>query len=57
VFGGVSSGGAVWAARVVCKELAAAGKGGTVVCVMCDRGDRYLSSPVFDAQDEQPGPG
>lgn len=48
VFVGVSSGGAVWAARKVCAELDAAGSDGTVVCILCDRGDRYLSSPLFE---------
>ena len=47
LFCGVSSGGAVWAARQICKELADAGKDGVVVCIICDRGDRYLSSPLF----------
>jgi cysteine synthase B len=47
IFVGASSGGAVWAARKVCKELAAAGKSGVVVCILCDRGDRYMSSPLF----------
>jgi cysteine synthase B len=51
LFCGVSSGGAVWAARTLCKELEAAGKDGLVVCVICDRGDRYLSSPLFTAGD------
>ena len=51
LFCGASSGGAVWAARVVCRELAAAGRDGTVVCVICDRGDRYLSSPLFALAD------
>lgn len=48
LFCGASSGGAVWAARVVCKELEAAGEDGTIVCIVCDRGDRYLSTPLFD---------
>jgi len=47
LFCGTSSGGAVWAARSICKELAAAGKDGTLVCIICDRGDRYVSSPLF----------
>jgi cysteine synthase B len=51
VFCGVSAGGAVWAARRVCSELAAAGKDGTVVCVICDRGDRYVSTPLFQPKD------
>jgi S-sulfo-L-cysteine synthase (O-acetyl-L-serine-dependent) len=52
VFGGVSSGGAVWAARTLCKELAAEGKDATVVCIICDRGDRYVSSPLFQQTGE-----
>jgi len=47
IFVGASSGGAVWAARKLCRELAEAGKSGVVVCVLCDRGDRYMSSPLF----------
>jgi cysteine synthase B len=47
VFVGVSGAGAVWAAKAVCRELAEAGRGGTVVCILCDRGDRYLSSSLF----------
>ena len=47
LFCGTSSGGAVWAARTMCGELAEAGKDGTIVCIICDRGDRYLSSPLF----------
>jgi S-sulfo-L-cysteine synthase (O-acetyl-L-serine-dependent) len=50
VFAGVSSGGAVWAARVVCRELADQGKDGVVVCILCDRGDRYVSSPLFQTK-------
>jgi cysteine synthase B len=47
---GPSSGGAVWAARKLCAELASAGKDGTLVCILCDRGDRYLSSPLFSGE-------
>jgi len=43
VFAGISSGGVVHCALEVCKELDA----GVVVCIICDRGDRYLSAPVF----------
>lgn len=43
VFCGVSAAGAVWGARQVCASL----DEGVVVCVLCDRGDRYLSSPLF----------
>jgi cysteine synthase B len=49
VFGGASSGGAVWVARQICRELADAGKDATLVCIVCDRGDRYVSSPLFQA--------
>jgi cysteine synthase B len=47
LFCGVSSGGAVWAARTICRELEAAGRDGTIVCIICDRGDRYVSSSLF----------
>jgi cysteine synthase B len=45
VFSGVSSGGAVTAA---CR-LAAQLDEGLIVCIICDRGDRYLSSGLFNA--------
>jgi cysteine synthase B len=53
VFGGVSSGGAVWAARVVCRDLAAEGRDAVVVCIVCDRGDRYVSSPLFQPEPKE----
>lgn len=43
IFGGVSSGGAVAAAAKLVEEINI----GVVVCIICDRGDRYLSSGVF----------
>lgn len=43
VFGGMSSGGAVAAAVKLAEEL----ESGVVVCIICDRGDRYLSSDIF----------
>jgi cysteine synthase B len=43
IFGGVSSGGAVAAAAKLAAELDEA----VIVCIICDRGDRYLSSGVF----------
>jgi cysteine synthase B len=52
LFCGTSSGGAVWAARTICRELDAAGKDATLVCIICDRGDRYLSSPLFRSTPE-----
>jgi cysteine synthase B len=57
LFCGTSSGGAVWAARTVCNELAAAGKDGTLVCIICDRGDRYLSSSLFSSSSSENGRG
>ncbi|GGB94291.1 cysteine synthase CysM [Dyadobacter sediminis] len=43
VFAGMSSGGAAWAAVELAREL----KEGIIVCIICDRGDRYLSSDLF----------
>lgn len=43
VFAGMSSGGATWAAVELAKEL----NEGVIVCIICDRGDRYLSSDLF----------
>ncbi|MBK8425331.1 MAG: cysteine synthase CysM [Lewinellaceae bacterium] len=43
VFAGVSSGGAVAAVGKLVESL----EEGVVVCIICDRGDRYLSSGVF----------
>lgn len=43
VFSGMSSGGAVTAALRLIQEL----EEGVVVCIICDRGDRYLSSELF----------
>lgn len=44
IFSGMSSGGAVHAAIELSKELTS----GVIVCIICDRGDRYLSSDLFD---------
>jgi cysteine synthase B len=44
IFSGMSSGGAVHAAVELSKEL----KEGVIVCIICDRGDRYLSSDLFE---------
>ncbi|MBN8788814.1 MAG: cysteine synthase CysM [Terrimonas sp.] len=44
IFCGMSSGGAVYAAL----ELSATIDKGVIVCIICDRGDRYLSSDLFD---------
>jgi cysteine synthase B len=44
IFAGMSSGGALAAALKVAEEL----DKGVVVCITCDRGDRYLSSSLFE---------
>ena len=44
IFAGMSSGGAAAAAIRLCEEL----EEGVVVSIVCDRGDRYLSSDLFD---------
>jgi len=43
VLAGMSSGGALWAAMKIAGEI----KSGTIVFIVCDRGDRYLSSDLF----------
>ncbi|MGX5857694.1 cysteine synthase CysM [Dyadobacter jiangsuensis] len=43
IFAGMSSGGAAWGAIQLAKEL----KEGVIVFIICDRGDRYLSSDLF----------
>ena len=43
IFGGISSGGAAWVAQ----QIAAREQNATIVFVVCDRGDRYLSTGVF----------
>ena len=45
VFAGISSGGAVQIALRVGEEV----QGATIVAIICDRGDRYLSTGVFPA--------
>ncbi|MFZ0789268.1 MAG: cysteine synthase CysM [Chromatiaceae bacterium] len=45
IFGGVSSGGAVAAALRLSQEVS----GAVIVAIVCDRGDRYLSTGVFPA--------
>ena len=43
IFAGVSSGGALWAALQISAET----ENATIVTIVCDRGDRYLSTGVF----------
>ncbi|MDG1215466.1 MAG: cysteine synthase CysM [Luminiphilus sp.] len=45
IFAGVSSGGAVAAALRLSREL----ENATIVAIICDRGDRYLSTGVFNS--------
>jgi len=45
VFAGMSSGGSVATALKLIETI----EQGVVVAIICDRGDRYLSSPLFDA--------
>jgi len=44
IFAGMSSGGAVTAALKLAETL----DKGVLVAIICDRGDRYLSSDLFD---------
>ncbi len=45
IFGGISAAGACWAALQLSQRVSNA----TIVFVVCDRGDRYLSTGVFPA--------
>jgi cysteine synthase B len=45
IFAGVSSGGGAWVALKISSEE----KNATIVHIVCDRGDRYLSTGVFPA--------
>jgi len=44
VFSGMSSGGSVTTALKIANQI----DKGVIVCIICDRGDRYLSSDLFD---------
>ncbi|MFW1855491.1 cysteine synthase CysM [Acinetobacter ursingii] len=46
---GTSSGGAVWASLKIAEEQPDA----VIVCIICDRGDRYLSTGLFFVQDPE----
>lgn len=48
VSAGTSSGGAVWASIKIAEENPDA----VIVCIICDRGDRYLSTGLFSVQDD-----
>jgi len=43
IFCGVSSGGSVFAALALSQQV----QNATIVAIVCDRGDRYLSTGVF----------
>jgi cysteine synthase B len=45
IFAGISSGGALWSAL----EVSKASENAVIVFIVCDRGDRYLSTGVFPA--------
>ena len=45
IFAGISSGGALWSALQVSKDA----ENAVIVFIVCDRGDRYLSTGVFPA--------
>jgi cysteine synthase B len=45
LFGGISAAGALWVALQVAQQV----ENATIVFVVCDRGDRYLSTGVFPA--------
>ena len=44
IFSGMSSGGAA----TIALRLASQMEEGTIVSIVCDRGDRYLSSNIFE---------
>lgn len=48
IFAGVSSGGAAWAAYQIAKEHPNA----VIAFIVCDRGDRYLSTGLFGVKDD-----
>jgi cysteine synthase B len=45
IFGGISAAGACWVAQQIASKV----ENATIVFVVCDRGDRYLSTGVFPA--------
>jgi cysteine synthase B len=45
IFAGISSGGAMAVALRIAQEV----ENATIVSIVCDRGDRYLSTGVFPA--------
>jgi cysteine synthase B len=45
IFAGISAGGACWVALQIARQV----ENATIVFIVCDRGDRYLSTGVFPA--------
>ena len=45
IFGGISAAGACWVAMQIAQQV----ENATIVFIVCDRGDRYLSTGVFPA--------
>ena len=45
IFAGISAAGACWVAQEIAKTV----KDAVIVFIVCDRGDRYLSTGVFPA--------
>ena len=45
IFAGISAAGACWVAQQISQKE----RGATIVFIVCDRGDRYLSTGVFPA--------
>ncbi len=50
IFVGMSSGAAMYAATVVAQELEQKGQSATMVVIFPDRGEKYLSTKLFNAQ-------
>jgi cysteine synthase B len=49
---GVSSGGNVWAARKIGREMVERGESGAIVTILCDGADKYLSEHFWDEEQE-----
>ncbi|MDQ8934919.1 cysteine synthase CysM [Acinetobacter rudis] len=47
IFAGTSSGGAVWASLLLAEQ----NPGAVIACIICDRGDRYLSTGLYSVED------
>jgi cysteine synthase B len=45
IFAGISAAGACWVAQQVAQQV----ENATIAFIVCDRGDRYLSTGVFPA--------